>query len=137
MKSQKKKLVYLNVSRVFIAVLCLETAFLIVMSLNIDADDKSRNKSLEPEQRLLGTAPTSNGFVAYYKFDEGSGTTTADSSGNSFNGQIQGNWINTDLPDVGFANPNALSFNGSSDFVRVPPAAINDLSAAQSRRGSI
>jgi len=36
-------------------------------------------------------------LVAYYPLDEGSGTTTADASGNGHNGQIQGtpNWVNS------------------------------------------
>lgn len=77
----------------------------------------------------FGAAPTTTGLVAYYKFDEGVGTSTADSSGNSLTGQFIGNWFNTDLPDIGFENLNALSFNGTTDYVFIPPAAINDLTA--------
>lgn len=74
--------------------------------------------------------PSTDGLGAYYKFDEVSGINTPDSSGNSRTGQLIGtSLINTGLPSVGFANPFALSFNGTSDYVLIPPSAIDNLSS--------
>ena len=79
---------------------------------------------------VVGLTPSTDGLAAYYKFDEASGTNTFDSSGNSHTGQLIGtSWINIGLPSLGFANPSALSFNGTSDYVLIPPSAIDDLSA--------
>ena len=53
-----------------------------------------------------------SGLVAAYGFNEGSGTTTADASGNGLTGTLNGAaW--TTLGKFG----NALSFNGSSNYV--------------------
>jgi hypothetical protein len=52
-----------------------------------------------------------NGPIAYWKFDEGAGTTTVDSSGNNHTGTIVGAGYVT-----GWSN-SALSFNGSNCYV--------------------
>jgi hypothetical protein len=68
-----------------------------------------------------GTTPT--GLVAAYAFNEGSGTTTVDASGNGQNGTITaGTWTTSGK------NGNALSFNGSSSWVTVPDSNSLDLS---------
>lgn len=65
---------------------------------------------------LLGTVPVSSGRVAWWKFDETTGTTAADSSGNGNTGTLVGNpqW----MPNGGKLG-GALSFNGVSDYVVV------------------
>ncbi|MCJ8014443.1 LamG domain-containing protein [Paenibacillus sp. KQZ6P-2] len=56
-------------------------------------------------------------LAAHWKFDEGSGTVTSDSSGNSKTGTLNGGtaWVSG---QVG----NALSFNGTNSFVDIPDA---------------
>jgi chitodextrinase len=65
------------------------------------------------------TTPTS-GLVAAYGFNEGSGTTIADISGNGITGTLQGaTWT------TGGKYGNALSFNGTSSYVDLGnPAAL-------------
>ena len=72
----------------------------------------------------LGTSATP-GLVAAYAFDEGSGTTVADASGNGNNGTVaNATWT------TGGKYGNALSFNGTSSRVTIPDAAL----AASDRR---
>ena len=70
--------------------------------------------NLGPYSTASGTTTlaVSSGLLAAYAFDEGSGTTTADASGNGMNGTTQG----TTWTTAG-KNGNALSFNGSSGYV--------------------
>jgi glucose/arabinose dehydrogenase/fibronectin type 3 domain-containing protein len=66
--------------------------------------------------------PAPAGLVAGYTFDAGSGTTTADSSGNNNTGTISGAaW------DAGKFG-GALKFDGSNDVVKVPSSASLNLS---------
>ena len=54
-------------------------------------------------------------LVGYWKFDEGTGATAYDSSGNNFNGTINGaTWFND--PVQGWC----LSFDGINDYVNIP-----------------
>ncbi|BBO17612.1 conserved hypothetical protein [Candidatus Brocadia pituitae] len=55
-----------------------------------------------------------NNMLVYYRFDENSGTTAADSSGNSNNGAI----INGPVWTTGKIN-NAISFDGINDYVNI------------------
>jgi len=55
------------------------------------------------------------GLVAYWKFDEGSGTTAADSSGNGNDGTITGATWTTSSAWGDYA----LSFDGADDYVNV------------------
>ena len=74
------------------------------------------------------TIIVSDGLVAYYPFNESSGTTASDSSGNSHDGTVYGATWTTGR--VG----NCLSFDGTNDSVQIPasgeaaPSAINNLS---------
>ena len=71
------------------------------------------------------TQAASTGLVASYPFSEGVNTTTADHSGNANHGTITGaTW--TAQGQFG----NALSFNGTTNFVSIPDAATLDLSIA-------
>ena len=59
------------------------------------------------------------GLVAAYNFNEGSGTTVTDASGNGITGNIFGaTWT------TGGRNGNALSFNGSSSYVDLGNPAL-------------
>ena len=66
------------------------------------------------------TTQSSTGLVVAYAMNEGSGTTTADLSGNGITGALQGaTW--TSAGEYG----NALSFNGSTSYVDLgSPAAL-------------
>src|SRR6266700_2798035 len=60
-------------------------------------------------------------LVGYWKLDEGSGTTTADASGNSHTGTLQGSasWA------TGQEGPSSISLNGSGAYVDIPNAVVN------------
>ena len=65
----------------------------------------------------------SSGLVAAYAFDEGSGTTVTDASGNGNNGTItNATWVTTGKYG------DALKFNGTSSLVTIPDAASLHLS---------
>jgi fibronectin type 3 domain-containing protein len=64
-----------------------------------------------------GTTPGSGGLVAAYAFDEGSGTTVADVSGNGNTGTITNATWTTGRYGSG------LSFNGTSALVSIPNSA--------------
>lgn len=62
--------------------------------------------------------PTEDGLIAYWKFDECQTDTTADSSGNSQTGTLNGPalWTGSNLPaPIDFDNQCALSFDGSDN----------------------
>lgn len=75
----------------------------------------------------MAVADLNDGLMAYFAFDEGSGTTVADLSGNANHGSIIGaTWG----PGV-FGQ--ALGFDGSSQFVEIPSApSIADMGDAMS-----
>ena len=66
-----------------------------------------------------------SGLVAYWKFDEGSGTTVSDSSGNGNTGTL----VNGPLWTAGRVG-NALFFDGIDDNVTVPDSNSLDLSSS-------
>ncbi|MGQ3684054.1 MAG: alkaline phosphatase, partial [Candidatus Loosdrechtia sp.] len=59
-----------------------------------------------------------DGLLAYYRFDEGAGTSAADASGNGNNGTL----FNGPVWTTGKIN-SALSFDGVNDYVEVPNSA--------------
>src|SRR6202046_1183102 len=69
-------------------------------------------------------AAAAPGLVAAYGFDEGSGTTVTDASGNGNNGTISGATWST-AGKYG----DALSFNGTSSLVTIPNSASLQLSS--------
>jgi serine/threonine protein kinase len=79
--------------------------------------------SATPTANLLPTAtPTGPSPSGYWKFDEGSGSTAYDSSGNNYTGTLQGNasWAK------GKMGPYALSLDGSSGTDVDIPATVVD-----------
>ncbi len=76
----------------------------------------------------LRPSPTSatfppNGLVAHWKFDEGSGTSAIDSSGNGYTGTL----INDPqyVPLACLENPYGLHFDGANDYVDLPDSVSN------------
>ena len=67
------------------------------------------------------TGPSlSSKLIAYYKFDEGSGTSVYDSSGNNYSGTITGSIWSPIKSGIG------LSFDGSNDFVTLSSTPLNN-----------
>ena len=61
-----------------------------------------------------------SGLVGWWKFDEGSGTTAADASGNGNNGTLVGGPTWTTASKVGSG---ALQFDGVNDYITIPDSA--------------
>jgi hypothetical protein len=77
-----------------------------------------QNKSLIGEKPLVGeciSGGTTNGLVAVWHFDEGSGSAAYDCSGNANDGTLYDSptWTTGKIG-------NALRFNGTSGYVRIP-----------------
>jgi Concanavalin A-like lectin/glucanases superfamily/Chitobiase/beta-hexosaminidase C-terminal domain/Family of unknown function (DUF6298) len=70
-------------------------------------------------------AVSPSGLMAYWKFDEGSGTTVTDSSGNGNKGTL----VNGPLWTAGRVG-NALYFDGINDTITVPDSNSLDLSSS-------
>ncbi|RLC40566.1 MAG: hypothetical protein DRH44_08365, partial [Candidatus Coatesbacteria bacterium] len=66
------------------------------------------------DETVVGSIPQ-NGLVGYWKFDEGSGTSAYDSSGQGNNGTLVNgpSWVDGKIGD-------ALKFDGSNDYVSTP-----------------
>ena len=76
---------------------------------------------------FLASPVHANGdMIGYWKFDEGSGTTALDSSGNGLHGTIFNATYSSSTPDVEFSNPSSLYFNPATDGrVVTTPASLN------------
>jgi len=75
------------------------------------------NKSFK-ENPILLDFDYDDYLIGYWKFDEGSGSTAGDSSGNDYDGTIYGaSWI------TGYSN-NALDFDGTNDYVDLDDYAV-------------
>jgi hypothetical protein len=68
---------------------------------------------------------SADSLKGYWKFDETSGTSAADSSGDGNTGTLtNGPTISTDVPSgMAFADGRSLSFDGTNDFVSTPLTA--------------
>jgi len=78
-------------------------------------------RSLAPV-RLLEPISGPKDYIAYWRFNEGSGNIAYDSSGNNNNGTIYGaTWVNGVIGK-------ALSFDGVDDYVKVPNSASLNIS---------
>lgn len=77
-----------------------------------------------PSPSPLTCPASSDGLVGYWKFDEGSGTTAADSSGAGHHGTlINGPTWTTNTPQTSFSNARALTFDGINDRVQATQVA--------------
>ncbi len=91
-------------------------------SLTASARDLAGNTRTSSPVAVTVTNTAITGLVAAYGFDEGTGTTTADSSGGGRNGTLTAaTWTTAGK------NGNALSFNGTSSWVTVADATALDL----------
>jgi len=108
-----------NLSKTIFAILVFGLAF--IFSQKVIVPNFSTLERIRPETQLAQVAPTS-GLVAHWKFDEGSGTTAADSAGSN-TGILSGGptWTTGKLG-------NALSFDGSNDAVQIPDSNSLDVS---------
>ncbi len=88
----------------------------------VRAQDAAGNLGFYSSSAGATTLATISGLVAAYGFEEGTGTTTADRSGNGLTGTLQSAAWTT---QGRFGN--ALSFNGTSSAVSVGDAAPLDL----------
>ena len=94
-------------------------------SYRVRATDAAGNQSAYSNVASATTPTSSPALVAAFSFNEGTGTSVTDSSGNQNNGTIvNGTW--TTSGKYG----NALVFNGSNAIVTVPGAASLDLTNA-------
>ena len=91
----------------------------------VTAEDAATNTSpASNEATATVTAPAVTGLVAAYGFDNGTGTTTPDQSGNNNNGTLtNATWAGPTTGKYG----NALSFNGTNAWVTVPDSNSLDL----------
>ncbi len=71
-------------------------------------------------------APPGGGPVGYWRFNEGSGATTADASGNGNTGTITAATWTSGSPDT----TTSLSFSGASQYVRVPTSSSLNFTSA-------
>lgn len=91
----------------------------------VRAQDAANNLGSYSNTAGATTLAAVSGLVAAYGFEEGTGTTTADRSGNNLTGTLQGAaW--TAQGRFG----NALTFNGTSSAVSIADAPAIDLTAA-------
>src|SRR5207244_2077070 len=90
----------------------------------VEAEDAAGNLSAPSNQAsaTISAPPPPSGLVAAYSFNEGSGTTVGDASGNGNNGTVS----NTSW-SVSGKHGGALSFNGSNAWVTVPDSNSLDL----------
>lgn len=72
--------------------------------------------------------PTETDLVAYWKLDEGGGTSAFDLSGNSYTGTLtNGPTYSTNLPStISFSNARSLSFDGTDDYISISRPVSDD-----------
>jgi hypothetical protein len=105
--------------QIFRTVLLSSLAFVFMFSFSLFVLSSPLGQHLSASPLLDVTT----GLVGYWKFDEGVGTTAADSSGNNNTGTL----VNSPTWTTGKIG-NALSFNGVNSYVNVgSPTVLNDL----------
>jgi len=103
--------------------------------VSIDSDDIFEQKIDygDMDLHLIGytLAEVTAGLIAHWKFDEGTGQTAADSSGNGNDGML-GTTTGVDDQDPTWtcvSGPNSLTFDGDDDEVALPGPVIGDRTA--------
>ncbi|MBU6427178.1 hypothetical protein KGQ27_02965, partial [Patescibacteria group bacterium] len=99
----------------------LLAVLLINLSLNSPGSSLSVVPKISSRSQLAQVADITNGLVGHWTFDEGSGATAADSSGNGNNGTLVNGpaWVAGKIGQ-------ALSFNGTNNLVSIPGSSIFD-----------
>jgi fibronectin type 3 domain-containing protein len=93
-------------------------------SYRVRAADAAGNDSQYSNTATAGTPAAPSGLVAAYAFNEGSGTSVTDSSGNGNNGTVaSATW------STAGKYGDALSFNGTSSLVTIPDSTSLHLSS--------
>ncbi|MBU4299390.1 LamG domain-containing protein [Patescibacteria group bacterium] len=102
-----------------------------VLTVMLESKKYQKEKALtdngtDPARFEIGSSPQlwakPSGLVGYWKFDEGQGTTTADSSGNNNTGTLINGpkWTTgRGQTSTGGGLTSALSFDGINDYVRI------------------
>lgn len=74
---------------------------------------------------LNEVSASSTGLMAYYKFNEGTGTTLTDQTSNAINGTLTNSpgWVVSTANIASSGAGNCLSFDGTNDYVSVPSAS--------------
>jgi len=81
------------------------------------------------QSMLAGVAPSTTGLVAYYNFNEGSGTTVGNSTATTgLDGAVQGTAPSWPSSPIQTGN-NAISLDGVNDHVQAPGNAAYDISS--------
>ncbi len=94
-------------------------------SLTAAARDAAGNTTTSSSVTITVSNTGGSGLVAAYGFNEGTGSTVTDKTGNGNNGSIfQATWYTTGKYGK------ALAFDGSNDYVSVPDSNSLDLSTA-------
>ena len=86
--------------------------------------DSASNQTIQAASSLYNLQtedPTESNLVGYWKFDEGQGTTAADSSGSGNTGTLTNapKWSTTVTSTISYDNPYSLDFDGTDDYVNV------------------
>ncbi|MEE9411699.1 MAG: FG-GAP-like repeat-containing protein, partial [Methylococcales bacterium] len=88
---------------------------------NVTAEDNAGNESaISADLNVDTSIPSGSELIAYYPFEEGSGLTILDLSGNGNDGTLQGNATRTSLGNPG----EAIEFNGSNSYINLGPIDI-------------
>ena len=101
--------------------IALGSFFYVTGQVNSYRQFSTANLEIASDQ-IFRIAAITDGLVGYWNFDEGSGTTAADSSGTGNTGTL----INGPAWTTGKVGNGALSFDGADDYVNIPSSAIYD-----------
>ncbi len=97
--------------------------FLIFLTLTISGIIICETRADTAKIQNTYTTSDSTGLIAWWKLNEGNGTTALDSSGNNYQGIInEAAWVSS-------KGNNSLSFNGLSNFVNVPSLPVTGLAS--------